>query len=489
MRGRLAAALASAVVVLWACCVADMELVFMLAAPRLCLAQDTLGLTDSLRDFRRRYAFSGFEDAGFYQYAAADSNFFQQIRCRATGTLCSVHAQCCSSFCTYGKCGNFSNSARRNSLWGGRYLFVQPPVEQLSVLRQFSYNQISPSDPVMALGAWRDEPHIAEMDYPNEGDNQLRQAMNAAFGEFFQQADVYDSCWSPFLEKQFIRQAFQSDISSGTCAAADDLYPSRSDATGTFRRVFEEGVIYFGTFAEVPPFSYFVSPNKKKYWGFDAEVVRQVMGFFNRRYRSEVEVKTSFVPAQRGLFNNAADALYNGQVDIFFGKFELNEPRCAIVGCGCPYYNTGSLAIVGGIRDLRGKAPQADTEWNDSGVTIGVLADDTHIGEIAQLFPQVTLRLFWSFWDMGEHLIQGEIHGAVSDISVARFMQTMYDIHCPRCFIAKIFKPQSRMLGWAFRQFPAPPTLRQVDNDASLDAMAPLPRVYSIENLTPPATV
>eukprot|EP00922_Rhytidocystis_sp_ex-Travisia-forbesii_P036130 GHVS01053611.1.p1 GENE.GHVS01053611.1~~GHVS01053611.1.p1 ORF type:complete len:226 (-),score=28.46 GHVS01053611.1:456-1133(-) len=217
MRGRLAAALASAVVVLWACCVADMELVFMLAAPRLCLAQDTLGLTDSLRDFRRRYAFSGFEDAGFYQYAAADSNFFQQIRCRATGTLCSVHAQCCSSFCTYGKCGNFSNSARRNSLWGGRYLFVQPPVEQLSVLRQFSYNQISPSDPVMALGAWRDEPHIAEMDYPNEGDNQLRQAMNAAFGEFFQQADVYDSCWSPFLEKQFIRQAFQSDISSGTC--------------------------------------------------------------------------------------------------------------------------------------------------------------------------------------------------------------------------------------------------------------------------------
>eukprot|EP00922_Rhytidocystis_sp_ex-Travisia-forbesii_P036131 GHVS01053612.1.p1 GENE.GHVS01053612.1~~GHVS01053612.1.p1 ORF type:complete len:500 (-),score=59.79 GHVS01053612.1:381-1880(-) len=471
----------------------------LLGSSLLCAAQDTLGLTNTMRDFRRRYAFSGFEDAGFYQYAAADSNFFQQIRCRPVGGFCSVHVQCCSSFCTYGKCHRIQSLNNRSSIWGGRFLGENNSVgeeqqtevaaaeqQNVDAIREFSYMHEADGT-AMALGSSREQ-DLSDIEYPNEGDNQLRQAINAAFRELFQKEDLYESCWSPFLEKQLIRPSLQPEVSPGTCVAVRDPYPSRSDATGTFLRVFEEEVIYFGTFAEVPPFSYFVSRNERKYWGFDAEVVLKVMGFFNRRYKTEVQVKASFVPAQRGLFNNAADALYNGQVDIFFGKLELNAARCAIVGCGCPYYNTGNLALVGGIRKLHGNPPHGKTEWNDPGAIIGILADDTHIGEIAQLLPKVTLRLFWSFWDMGEHLSQGEIHAAVSDMSVASFMQTMYDIYCPDCFTARIFEPNSHVIGWAFRQFPAPQALRQVNISASVDAIAPLPRVYSIEKHSPPPT-
>eukprot|EP00922_Rhytidocystis_sp_ex-Travisia-forbesii_P036125 GHVS01053606.1.p1 GENE.GHVS01053606.1~~GHVS01053606.1.p1 ORF type:complete len:489 (-),score=55.26 GHVS01053606.1:215-1681(-) len=470
---------------LWACGFTDMlrQVIWLMGAPLLCAAQDTMGLLNSQRDFSRRYAFVGFEDAGFYSFAAADSNFFQQIRCRTTGNVCSVHAQCCAAFCNQGLCRNMQ-SFKRSSLWGGRYLLERLQSRRTSRLREFAYNRAAPDDTSLALGAHR-QSRATDIEYPNEGDNQLRQAINAAFGEFFQEEEVYESCWSSFLEKKFIPPAFPPSTSSATCAAVADPYPSRSEATGTFRRAFEEEAIYFGTFAEVPPFSYFVSPDKREYWGFDAEVVRQVIGFFNRRYGSDVKVKTSFIPAQLGLFNNAADALYNGQVDIFFGKFELNPDRCAIVGCGCPYYNTGNLVLVGGIKELHGNPLDVRTEWNDAGVTIGVLEDDVHIAEIVRLFPNVTLRLFWSFWDLGEHLIQGNIHAALTHMSVARFMQTMYDIYCPECFMAKIFEPNDHMLGWAFRQFPAPPVLRQVDS-ASFDAVAPLPRVYPIDKHTLP---
>eukprot|EP00922_Rhytidocystis_sp_ex-Travisia-forbesii_P036126 GHVS01053607.1.p1 GENE.GHVS01053607.1~~GHVS01053607.1.p1 ORF type:complete len:499 (-),score=66.23 GHVS01053607.1:264-1760(-) len=471
----------------------------LLGSSLLCAAQDTLGLTNALRDFRRRYAFSGFEDAGFYQYAAADSNFFQQIRCRPVGGVCSVHVQCCSAFCTYGKCDRIQGLNKRSSIWGGRFLVENNSVgeeqqkemavveqKEVAAIREFSYLHEADRS-AMALGSSREQ-DISDIEYPNEGDKQLRQAINAALEELFRQEDTYETCWKPFLPTEFIPRAFDPELSADTCAAVRDPYPRRSEATGTLKRVFEKSVLYWGTFAEVPPFSYFVNRNKTEYWGFDAEVIRQVMVLFNRHYGSEVEVQSSFIPAQRGLFNNAVDALYNAQVDIFFGKFELSATRCAIVGCGCSYYSTGRLAVVGGRRELHGKPPHADTDWNDSQVTLGVLADDTHISEIVALFPKVTIRLFWSFWDMGEHLIQGEIHGAVSGMTVVRFMQTMYDIYCPDCFIAKVLPPGNKMLGWAFRQFPAPPSLQNVNSTAASAAVIPLPRVYSIDKHVQPST-
>eukprot|EP00921_Rhytidocystis_pertsovi_P005131 GHVQ01008886.1.p1 GENE.GHVQ01008886.1~~GHVQ01008886.1.p1 ORF type:complete len:544 (-),score=117.83 GHVQ01008886.1:68-1699(-) len=258
-------------------------------------------------------------------------------------------------------------------------------------------------------------------------------------------------------------------------------FPKPETATGTMKRVLEEGVIYFGTFAEVAPYAYFTDRGRKRWWGFDSEVMESVMQIFNNHYGTSVRAETVFVAMGEGFMNNVVDALYNGMIDVFTGNFRMLKRRCELVSCGCPYHSVGELALEGAGKSLNGTKLDATSEWNTAETTLGVLFHGAYMSHVATQFSKVTLRLFWSVWNMGEELIRGNIHGAVSDSSVVRFMQTIYQTYCRDCRVMRTYvtDKEEDSLAWAYRLYPAPPELLwQPLTEEAL--RKPLPNVFSI---------
>ena len=190
---------------------------------------------------------------------------------------------------------------------------------------------------------------------------------------------------------------------------------------------------------------------RTSYWGFDSEIMRAILNKLNKKYNKNIKHKTLFIANNhRGIFNTISDSLYNGLIDIYFGKFETSENRCEAVSCTCSYFTTDALTVLRTNYNQSGKSKNGiyeetkregegdgeaakvhlnmrresnlsvrendminsrnsnnnnndnnnnnnDNSLNRSGIVIGVMASNKYIHFIAKSYNNVRIKLYIIF--------------------------------------------------------------------------------------------
>lgn len=172
--------------------------------------------------------------------------------------------------------------------------------------------------------------------------------------------------------------------------------------------------LIFGTYEQVPPFSYFGGEKGDESVGFDIEIAKIIAKELNR----ELEIKT--MP-----FDRLIPAAASGEIDIALCSITITEERRKLVDFSISYYEASQVAMVrkddDTFKDIRTKEELGKNK------KISSLLGSTCL-ETALSIAGVDNVLVVNSWDSSVlHLLAGDVDAVITDKIPARIFLSEYD--------------------------------------------------------------
>jgi len=357
----------------------------------------------------------------------------------------------------------------------------------------------------------------AAVDIPNEGDQQLQDALSAAIA-YLEGNGGWATIWQRFFAgnaSEGLPSVAATSLAEGECSAT---LPDPRNATGTFARVLDEGVLWVGSDFDYPPFAYRL-PNGTV-WGFEVDLIGAIVKGLSIAYDTEIEVQFVHRPVVTHFFVDLVAPLYDDHYDVVTASIFRTPLRQQFAGFTCPYLAGDQTAIILGPQaanlTVPEGAPPADlsafpglslTEEESRGVAalntpsirIGFIAGTTRAQMALMLFPnvrggsttervcrwagvcvcvclcQATLVPVVGLSSMAHSLIDGDVDALLYSYDVVAFIKKLNLQKCPQCRIAAVFGDAAPM-SFVTRKWPVPewltvPEDQLVDPDEATDEL------------------
>jgi len=314
-------------------------------------------------------------------------------------------------------------------------------------------------------------PHAA-LEIPNEGDNQLADALSAAIAHL-EGNGGWATIWRRFFSGNHtagLPSVAVLSTAEGECSAT---LPDPRNATGTLARVLDEGLLWVGSDFDYPPFAYRLANGTV--WGFEVDLIGAIVKALSDAYDTPIDVQFVHRPVETHFFVDLVAPLYDDHYDVVTASIIRTPLRQQFADFTCPYLAGDRTAVFFGPTAANLTAVSEDSpslsafeglglteaERRDVGalntpaVKIGIIAGSTRAQTAISLFPNATLVPLVGLSSMAHSLINGHVDALLYSWELVAWIKKLNLPRCPGCRIAAVFgdaAPKS----FVTRKWPAP---------------------------------